>query len=223
MTKPARKSACAVTPRRIPARPTAAYAHLANVEPRLGTLIDRVGPFDLPGKPATLYQFCRAVLGQQLSTTVAATIADRFRAVAGDDETLTPDTVLRQSDETLRGVGLSAAKVRTVRGLAEFWAAHDLSADRLASLPDEEIIEMMTQVKGIGPWTVKMILIFCLRRPDVLPTEDLGVRVGFQRLHGLERQPTPKELTEAAEAWRPWRTLGSWYCWQLLKLNDWTP
>lgn len=209
---------CAVTPRRLPAVPSKALADLRAADPRLGRVIDRVGPFEVPGKPATLYQFCRAVLGQQLSTTVAARIADRFRGLAGDDGTLTPASLLMVSDESLRTAGLSGAKTRTVRALAEFWAAENLSTERITALPDEELIRLFTQVKGIGPWTVKMVLIFCLRRPDVLPVEDLGVRMGLQRLDGLAEQPKPADVERRAEIWRPWRTVASWYCWQLLKL-----
>jgi DNA-3-methyladenine glycosylase II len=180
--------------------------------------MERVGPIDLPGKPATLYQFCRAVLGQQLSTTVAGRIADRFRDLVGDDDTLTSGSLLSISEESLRGVGLSGAKARTVKNLAEFWAAQDLSAVRLRDMPDEEILRLFTQVKGIGPWTVKMVLIFCLRRPDVLPVEDLGVRMGVQRLDNLDKQPSPTEVLTRGERWRPYRTVATWYCWQLLKL-----
>lgn len=209
---------CLVTPRRLPLEPRRALAHLKTTESALSPVIAQVGPLLLPGKPATLLQFCRAIIGQQLSTRVADVIASRFTSAVGDDETCTPSSILRLSDEELRAVGLSRAKTSTVRALATHWEQRRLSAQNIAARDDQAIMEEMTAVKGIGPWTVQMILIFCLRRPDVLPSGDLGLRQALARLDGRGELPKPAEVERRAEAWRPWRTVATWYLWQSLRL-----
>ncbi|MEO8377100.1 MAG: DNA-3-methyladenine glycosylase [Candidatus Sumerlaeota bacterium] len=206
---------------RLPQQPDAALRHLRSVDPQLARAIDHVGIFSLPtSRPATLYSLCRAIIGQQLSTTVAGTIAARFVTACGDGEHIAPQSVLRLTDEQLRAVGLSGAKTRSVRSLAEFWQREKLTHEHLDTLPDEELIEYLTQVKGIGPWTVKMILIFSLRRPDVMPHEDLGVRAGIKKIYRLDELPTPKETIAIAEKWAPYRSVASWYCWSVLPLKD---
>jgi len=187
------------------------------VDPILAPLIDQWGAPDLPGRPITMAGICGDIIGQQLSTRVADVIRSRFFALAALDQNPSPADISAISDEALRSAGLSRAKIAAVRDLARFWAEHQLSSDRLAAMPDDNLIELLTQVRGIGPWTVKMILIFSLRRPDVLPHEDLGVRMGLQKIDNLGDRPTPKQVIARAEIWAPYRTLGSWYCWQALR------
>lgn len=212
------KKSCAVTPRRLPDDLTLAVRQLGEGDPAMTAIMEAVGPFTVKKKPADLYQFCRAILGQQLSVQVADKIAERFAACAGCGAETTPERVLALSEQQLRQIGLSGAKVKTIHALASFWQEHELSDEAISAMSDEEIVSLLTQVKGIGPWTVKMILIFCLRRPDVLPVEDLGLRMGMRKIYEMPEMPAAKEVEQMAERWRPWRTLATWYCWQALKL-----
>lgn len=206
---------------RLPQRPHAALRHLRAADPLLARAIERVGAFKLPtSRPATFYSLCRAIIGQQLSTTVAGAIASRFVTLCGEGEQVAPKSVLKLTDEQLRAVGLSGAKTRSVRSLAEFWQREKLTHERLEQMHDDELIDYLTQVKGIGPWTVKMILIFSLRRPDVMPHEDLGVRVGIRKIHRMKEMPTPKEAIAIAEKWAPYRSVASWYCWQVIPMKE---
>jgi DNA-3-methyladenine glycosylase II len=194
-----------------------ALADLSAADPALARVIASVGPMQLPADLPTFERFTRAIIGQQLSVRVASTISARFVALFGGESGTTAERALAAPEEDLRAAGLSGAKVAAVRALATFWIAEALTPDRLAQLSDEDLIALLTRVKGIGPWTVKMILIFSLHRPDVLPFEDLGLRMGIRKLDGLAELPTPKETQRRAERWRPWRTVATWYCWQSLK------
>jgi DNA-3-methyladenine glycosylase II len=219
--KPDPRPAGAPLLRPIPGSPRLALAHLRAADPRLARAMKLIGPFRLrPAQPATFYSFCRAILGQQLSTVVAGRIAERFVALMGEGKEATPRGVLRLKDEELRGAGLSGAKVASVRALATFWERERVTPERLARMPDQELIDFVTQVKGVGPWTAKMVLIFCLRRPNVLPHEDLGVRVGMKRIYGLEEVPPAKDVLERAAPWSPWSTVAAWYCWEVLRMSE---
>ncbi|CAN5230182.1 hypothetical protein BH09SUM1_BH09SUM1_11830 [soil metagenome] len=207
-------------PKRIPANPRAALAALRKADRKLAAAMDKVGPFAIGAKPAGIEAFCRSIIGQQLSVAVAGKIHDRFMTCTNcGEEDLTADHILALRDEDLRAVGLSNAKVGSVKSLAKFWHDQGLSAEKLEHMPDDEIIALMTQVKGIGPWTVKMILMFCLRRADILPVEDLGLKMGLKKIYKLEELPKPKEIEAMAEKWRPWRSIGTWYCWRILAVK----
>lgn len=177
------------------------------------------GPLKIKEGPANLHGLCCAVIGQQLSTVVAATIAGRFSEKFGAGDDFDARKVLKASHEELRSPGLSNAKASTVRAAAELWTARRLSPEKLASMPDAEIIELLTEIKGVGPWTVKMLLMFRLRRPDVLPHEDLGLRTGMRELYGLPDLPTRDEIEAIALPWAPWRSIGTWYCWEWLRVH----
>jgi DNA-3-methyladenine glycosylase II len=158
----------------------------------------------------------RAITGQQLSVAAARAIwrrlTERF-----DGRTPTPEEILADDPEELRAAaGFSRAKVVYLRSLAEHVLAGELELDRLAELPDEEVIRELTAVKGIGEWSAHMFLMFTLHRPDVLPTGDLGVRNAIQRAYGLEKAPKPAEMQAIAEPWRPYRTRASLYLWRSL-------
>lgn len=200
----------------LPSKPRKAIAHLKAVDSSLSRAIDKVGPFRLPRRPATLHQLCVEIIGQQLSVLVAARIAERFSALAGKNGTFSARRLLAVPEEKLRAAGLSGAKTKAVYTLAEFWEREKLKPETFTHMPDEEIIDLLTQVKGIGPWTVKMFLIFCLHRPDVLPQEDLGMRAGIRKLDGLDEMPPSVAIVQRAEAWAPWRTVGTWYTWAYL-------
>jgi DNA-3-methyladenine glycosylase II len=198
----------------------AATAALRKADPVLRGVIDDVGPVGdfLTGRPTDHYgTLVRSIVGQQLSTKAAASIynklLDRFGGRAP-----TPDEVLAEDPDELRGaVGLSHAKVRYLRSLAEHVLNGSLELDRLSELPDDEVIAALVAVKGLGVWSAHMFLMFHLRRPDVLPVGDLGIRRAIQIRYGLAELPTPAELTEIAEPWRPYRSLACIYLWRSLQ------
>lgn len=200
----------------------AADAHLRRADPVIGRLIDGYGgplPLerDARGRPAELYgALVRSIAGQQLSVKAAAAIYARLTARFGG-RTPTPQEILADDPEELRAAaGFSRAKVAYLRSLAEHVLDGCLHLDRLAELPDAEVIAELTEVRGVGEWTAHMFLMFTLHRPDVLPVGDLGVRNAVARAYGLERPPAPAELTALAEPWRPYRTRASLYLWRSL-------
>ncbi len=157
----------------------------------------------------------RAIVGQQLSARAARTIYERLIGLFGD-RTPTPRELLDTDPDVLRGAGLSGAKVAFLRDLAEHIEDGDLDLERLPELPDDEVFEQLVQVKGLGPWTVDMFLLFHLGRPDVLPVGDLGIKRAVQAEYGLEELPDPAELERIAEPWRPHRSLACLYLWRSL-------
>jgi 3-methyladenine DNA glycosylase/8-oxoguanine DNA glycosylase len=197
----------------------AATEELAGRDPALARLVAAAGPCGL-GVPRELTHFgslCRSITFQQLAGRAAATIFGRFVAVAtggGEPIDLTPEGVLVCSEESLRTAGLSAAKTRSIRALAERAGNGELPLHDVESLGDEELIERLTAVPGIGRWTAEMFLIFQLGRLDVWPVGDLGVRKGYATAWGLPEPPTPKELVTHGDAFRPYRSVAAWYCWR---------
>lgn len=198
--------------------PDAAVAHLRGRDAKLARLMDRVGPFGLQLKQTSslFLALAEAIVYQQLTGKAAATIFARVRAVfPRAHEGFTPEQILRVSDERLRGAGLSQGKLLALRDLARRAAAGEIPTLAQASaLSDEELIARLTHVRGIGQWTVEMILIFRLGRPDVLPVDDYGVRKGFALAYRREELPTPKELAKIGRKWAPYRTVASWYFWR---------
>ncbi len=196
----------------------AATAHLAKRDRALGRWMKRIGPLDMDGwrKPFdTVDALSRSILYQQLSGKAAATIVSRVEMAAGSRK-LVPESLGRLDDAALRACGVSGNKVLALRDLCRRAEAGEVpSARALPKLDDATLIEQLTAVRGIGRWTVEMLLIFRLGRPDVLPVDDLGVRKGAQVLDGLEVAPTPKELLARGEAWGPYRTLASLYLWRI--------
>jgi 3-methyladenine DNA glycosylase/8-oxoguanine DNA glycosylase len=206
----------------MPAEPGPAYdqaaaaQRLASSDPELARLIDAVGPPRLViGKIRTPFEMLlRSIVYQQLSGKAAATIYSRVEALfaPGRPE---PQMLLGLDDVLLREAGMSWAKVAGARDLAEKTAAKSLpSLSDLHKMADDEIVTALTRIRGIGPWTVEMLLIFRLGRPDVLPATDLGVRKGVKLTYGLVDVPTPEEVRGRGEAWRPFRSLASWYLWR---------
>ncbi len=194
--------------------PDEALAHLRR-DPALDAAIERLGPFTLDVRPRPPYlALMRSILYQQLAGKAAATIHGRLQVLLGDDEG-DPEALLALSDEAIRGAGVSGNKMAALRDLA----AHTLEGTvpdlgSLATLDDEAIIERLTRVRGVGRWTVEMLLIFTLGRPDVWPVDDLGVRRGVQIILGLDAEPTPRALPGIGEAWRPYRSVVAWYAWR---------
>jgi DNA-3-methyladenine glycosylase II len=157
----------------------------------------------------------QAIVSQQLSTKAAATIYGRLRALL-PDETPTPDAIVPLSDEALRGVGLSRQKLGYVRDLSRKMLDGSINAGKLTALTDDEIVAELTQIKGIGRWTVEMLLIFRLARPDVFPAGDLGIVKAIQKAYNLRGTPNVKRLHTIADRWRPYRSVASWYLWASL-------
>jgi DNA-3-methyladenine glycosylase II len=196
--------------------------HLSRADPVLGNLIRAVGPCRLApeGDCHPFQTLARAIAHQQLNGTAANTILGRLVQSCGGGVFPTPQQVLAASVESLRGAGFSFAKVAALRDLAEkTLAAVVPDAGMLRELADEEIIARLTQVRGIGRWTVEMLLVFQLGRPDVLPVDDFGIRSGFQAAYGLARLPRPQALAAWGERWRPYRTTAAWYLWRALELK----
>jgi DNA-3-methyladenine glycosylase II len=189
---------------------------LLSADLALGPVIRRVGPLALrPRRLAPFESLARAVIHQQLSGKAAATIAGRFEERVGGGAFPAPETVEASADELLRSVGLSGQKVTYIRGLARAALAGTLPTLReCGRMDDEDIIEALTGLKGVGRWTVEMFLIFNLGRPDVLPVHDLGVRRGFQVSHRRRSMPEPKALARHGERWAPHRTLATLYLWK---------
>ncbi|MAL04206.1 MAG: DNA-3-methyladenine glycosylase [Arenimonas sp.] len=196
-----------------------AASHLRRRDRKLGRWMDRIGPLDLGERWRRRFDptdaLARAILYQQLSGKAAATIVARVEAAIGARK-LHADTLARIDDAGLRACGVSGNKTLALRDLAARSAAGEVpTAAEMARLHEDEIIERLTAVRGIGRWTVEMMLMFQLGRPDVLPVDDLGVRKGAQLLDRLEDMPRPKELAGRGEAWGPYRTLAALYLWRI--------
>jgi 3-methyladenine DNA glycosylase/8-oxoguanine DNA glycosylase len=202
--------------------PKKALRHLKTQDPALGRLIDKVGAYAL--RVETLHSpfaaLAEAIMHQQITGKAAATIVRRFKEKLGDGETLpSPEAVVAASDETLRAVGLSGSKARAMRDLAEKTLDGTVPAyEALHAMEEELIAERLTQIRGIGLWTVHMLLIFRLGRHDVLPSTDYGIRKGFEVAFRSKGLPAPKDIARRAEKWRPYRSVASWYLWRALEL-----
>jgi DNA-3-methyladenine glycosylase II len=195
-----------------------AVAHLKRVDPVLGDVIDRVGPYLIPRRPERFQALVRAIVFQQLAGRAAQTIYDRFVKAVGGNRFPTPALVLAATDETLRAAGLSRGKMAYIRDLAAHVRDRTLNFHRFAAMDDDAIVIDLTRVRGIGRWTAEMFLMFNLHRPDVFPVDDLGVRNAVARLYAMTQPPPPKELREFGERWRPYRSVAAWYLWQSMTL-----
>jgi DNA-3-methyladenine glycosylase II len=179
-------------------------------------LIDRVGPVKLrPRRLPPFQSLTHAIIHQQLSGKAAGTILGRFLALFGSDGFPEPEAVLKQSAERLRSAGLSRPKAGYVLGIAQKAVdGHIPTLDECDRMTDAEIVGRLTSIKGVGRWTVEMLLIFNLGRPDVLPIHDLGVRKGFQFAYAKRKPPEPEELARYGVRWAPYRTTAAWYLWR---------
>lgn len=195
----------------------AAQAHLAAADSDLAALIARVGPCRLQLHPQRepYEALVRAIAHQQLHGRAAEAILGRFTALYPGSAFPLPAQLLATEETLLRSVGFSMAKIATIRGIAtatlEGLVPQRREAQRLA---DAELIERLVTLRGVGRWTVEMLLIFTLGRTDVLPVDDFGVREGWKRIKGLAAQPKPRELAQIGAAWSPWRSVAAWYLWR---------
>lgn len=199
-----------------------AVAELSANDPKLARAIAAVGPCTmLPRTEGSHFDhLTRNIVYQQLSGAAAGTIHGRFVERCGNGSTPTPEQLLKIDDATLRGCGLSTAKVAAIRDLALHVNDNRLPLDHVETMDDTPIIDALVNVRGIGVWTAQMFLMFRLGRPDVLPVLDLGVRKGAQRIYRMRKLPEAARLEKVAKAWKPWRSVASWYCWRVLDLEN---
>ena len=193
---------------------TDATAHLRSADLRWSPIIDRVGPCGLKPQRDRFGTLVRSIIGQQISTAAARTIDARLRALSGEPHD--PIRLMASGEAGLRSCGLSGVKARYVLNLSEAVRDGQLPLARIGVLGDDEIKTRLTAVKGIGPWTAEMFLIFSLNRPDVLSAGDLGIRVGLKNFYGLDAPPGPAECAGLAEIWRPYRSVAMWYLWRTI-------
>ena len=192
-----------------------ALAHLRKVDAQLAAVIDRVGGYDAPRRSDPYAALVRAILFQQLAGAAATAIQKCLFALHDPvDVPPTAQQLLELTDEQFRGAGISRQKMGYMRDLALHVADGHLDLTELPALPDAEVIERVTAVKGLGEWSAHMFLMFHLGRPDVLPVGDLGVRNGMRLTYGLAATPSPAEAATIGASWAPYRSVGSWYMWR---------
>ncbi len=194
--------------------------HLKAVDPHLGRVIDACGnqKLEIQRRRSPFEFLLRSIIFQQLSGMAAATIHGRFLDLFPLKRP-TPERVLKLKPHKFRSVGVSGNKERAIRDLARHARNGQVPGfAALSQMSDEQIIETLTTIHGIGRWTVEMLLIFQLGRLDVMPIDDLGVRKGFAKMRSKKTLPTPKQLERATRKWQPYRSIGSWYCWRATEL-----
>ena len=211
-----------------------AILHLKKCDPVMRTVIESVGPFRMEFGEPTFHSLAESIVYQQLNGKAAATIFKRFTDLAGDP--LTPEGILKLTPEQMRSVGLSKQKSSYLLDMAERAHRGELDFSRISDMSDEEVIEHLTQVKGIGVWTAHMFLMFTLRRPDILPTGDFGIRMAIYK-HYLDKArrngsknpakagkrkiilPKPEQMEKIAKSWAPYRSIACWYLWRSLDVK----
>lgn len=189
--------------------------HLREVDPVLAAILDRVGPFQMQFREPNFEMLARSIVYQQLSGKAAGTIYGRFREALGTGD-VTPDAILAMKPKDMRDLGLSRQKTEYLRDLAKRTQTGKIEFAKLTAMADDEIVKYLTQVKGVGVWTVHMLLMFGMQRPDVLPVGDQGIKTAIKRAYSLDELPTPAEMEKIAEPWRPWRSMACWYLWRSL-------
>jgi DNA-3-methyladenine glycosylase II len=188
-----------------------AITHLRAADPVLAEVIDAVGPYEFTPSAHGFRTLADAIISQQISIKAAAAIMGRLEQLLGE---VAPERLLAVEHEQLREIGLSGQKARYLRDLAERVATGALDLAALPAQDDDAVIAQLTAVKGIGRWTAEIYLMFALGRPDVLPADDLGLRYAVQQFYQLPAPPPPAELRRIGEAWRPHRSVASWYLWR---------
>ena len=181
----------------------------------MADIIGKVGPCRMTFREADFHSLARSIVFQQLNGKAATTIFDRLTTAAKADP-LTPEAILKLRTPKLRAAGLSTQKSSYIRDLAERTRSGDVDFSRLPALDDDGVIEHLTRVKGVGVWTAQMILIFALKRADVLPTADYGIRAAMKLAYGLAEMPKPVQMETLAAPWRPFRSVACWYLWRSL-------
>jgi DNA-3-methyladenine glycosylase II len=191
-----------------------ALLHLKQADPVLRAIVERVGPYRIRYAEPDFETVARSIVFQQLSGQSARAIFGRVKELVSGNGRMTPQGVLVRTDADLRGAGLSRRKAEYLRDLAEKTEAGDIDFARLAALSDDDVIRQLTVVRGVGVWTAQMFLMFALRRPDVLPAGDLGIRSALRRAYRLRTLPTPAKIEQLARKWHPYCSAASWYLWR---------
>ena len=189
---------------------------LRELDPELVPLLDAFQIEDLKPQPDYYRSLTRAIIYQQLSGKAAKTISDRFIALYHGKNYPSPDDVLKTDHEILRSVGLSNAKVKYIKNISQAFLDGSIDYKNLDNFSNDAIIEQLVAIKGVGPWTAQMFLMFTLNRPDVFPSGDLGIQKGFQQYFKLKELPTPKTMKQKATRWKPFRTVASLYFWKVV-------
>jgi 3-methyladenine DNA glycosylase/8-oxoguanine DNA glycosylase len=200
--------------------------YLTSIDPIIAKLIKHIGPINIePRRLPPFQSIIHAIIHQQLNGKVARVIFDRFVSLFGNGDFPTPEEIKNIDFETMRGVGLSRSKATYIKEVAEMASKGIVpSLMECDKLSDTEIKDRLTKIKGVGPWTVEMLLIFNFGRPDILPIHDLGVRKGFQLAYKKRKLPTPEQLERFGRKWRPYRTMATLYLWgavDFINLNEW--
>jgi DNA-3-methyladenine glycosylase II len=196
----------------------AAVNHLKKADPVLRVIIARVGACRIEYGRPEFHSLAESIVYQQLNGRAAETIFDRFTALAGDP--VTPKGILKLTAQQMRAVGLSKQKSSYLRDMAERATRGDLDFSKLQDLSDQEVIQHLTQVKGVGTWTAQMFLMFTLRRPNVLPTGDYGVQMAIKKHYNKRKLPKPSQMEKIARPWEPYRSFACWYLWRSLDLKE---
>ena len=199
----------------VPASAASALRHLKGCDPVLRRIIDRVGDYRIQFREPSFETLVRSIVYQQLSGRVASVIFERLRKAAGGG--LTPASILKLRPARMRTAGLSPQKTAYIRDLARHTRDGRVIFEELSGLSDQQVIEQLTAVKGVGVWTAHMFLIFALQRPDVLPTGDLGIRSAVRKAYAFAELPKPAEIESLAQCWRPYCSVASWYLWRSLE------
>ena len=194
-----------------------AINHLRQSDPVLSAIIEHVGAFRMNYDEPAFHSLAEAIVYQQLHGKAAATIFGRLAALTGNP--LTPEGILKLSVEQMRAVGLSKQKLSYLRDLAAKTHSGELDFTRLPDLSDAEVTKQLTQVKGIGVWTAHMFLMFALRRPNVLPTGDLGVQMAIRKHYRKRKLPKPAQMEKIAKCWEPYRSVACWYLWKSMDVK----
>jgi len=194
-----------------------AILHLKKSDPVMRATIERVGPCKMQFGEPTFHSLAEAIVYQQLNGNAAATIFKRFAALAGNP--LTPRGTLKLTPEQMRAAGLSKQKSSYLFDMAERAHRGELDFLRLPDLSDQEVIEHLTQVKGVGVWIAHMFLMFTLRRPNILPIGDYGIRVAIKKAYNKRKLPKPEMMEKIARPWAPYRSIACWYLWQSLDIG----
>lgn len=194
-----------------------AVDHLRKSDPILREIIESVGPCRMSFGPPEFHSLAESIVYQQLNGKAAETIFKRFVALAGDP--VLPECILKLSDAQLRSVGLSKQKSSYLKDMAQRASRGELDFARLPAMTDDQVIEHLTQVKGVGVWTAHMFLMFTLKRPDVLPTGDYGIRAAMKKHYKKRKMPTPEQMQKIAKTWSPYRSVACWYLWRSLDIK----
>jgi len=194
-----------------------AILHLKKSDPVLAAIIERVGPYRVEYGDPTFHSLAEAIVYQQLNGKAAVTIFKRFSDLAGTP--LTPEGILKLTDARMRSVGLSKQKSSYLKDMAQRAAQGELDFSRLGEMTDDEVIEHLTQVKGVGVWTAHMFLMFTLRRPNVLPTGDYGVQNAIRKHYRKRKLPKPAQMEKIAKCWEPYRSVACWYLWKSMDIK----